>query len=335
MRDLVQDTAADIIAPMATSHPLRPAAVYSFSLALFFAPTAALAIGNCSFKPQPPVTLKNMGPCAFDPVSLSFAGDPAEQARCLLTPVKPVGRLGQPLTQLPEVLAVRVGQPAGLPDRDNLRRWLADRNLEDPLGASLVRKVAYARDNDPLSRPATYFVIHDTSSPNFGSLPWPRNIDADTKINNLNRYRCANDIERAHVFISRGGAVLLAHDFEVPWRATKFEMATNFDGALKGLFLHVELIQPRRRDPKYGRGNDFLAPTPGFSPAQYDALALIYVVASVRAGFWMVPAFHAVLDEGIQNKHDDPQNFELDAFASSLSRLLKMLDAPVLREASQ
>jgi aryl-alcohol dehydrogenase-like predicted oxidoreductase len=28
-------------------------------------------------------------------------------------------------------------------------------------------------------------------------------------------------------------------------RETKFEQAANFSGALKGLFLHVELIQPR------------------------------------------------------------------------------------------
>lgn len=306
---------------MAGSQRLR-LALCGLSIALVLAPTAARAIGNCSFKPPPPVTLKDMGPCAFDPERLSFAGDPEQQAKCLLNPVKPVGRLGPPLSELPEVLAARVGQPAGLPERANLRRWLAERNLDDPIGASLERTVAYARDNDSLSRPATYFVIHDTSSPNFGSLPWPRNIDADAKINNLNRYRCANDIERAHVFINRGGAILLAHDFEVPWRATKFEMATNFDGALKGLFLHVELIQPRRRDPKFGRRNDFLAPVPGFTPAQYDALALTYVVASVRAGFWMIPAFHAVLDEGIRNKHDDPQNFELAQFGQSLDALV-------------
>lgn len=309
-------------------------AACGFAFALLCAPTAASAIGNCYFKPTPPVTLKDMGPCDFDPESLSFAGDPVEQARCLLNPVQRIGQLGPPLERLPPALAERVGLPVGLPERAALRRWLTERDLEVPLGESLLRTVAYARDNDRLSRPATYFVIHDTSSPNFGNLPWPRSIDTDPKVNNLNRYRCANNIERAHVFINRSGAILLAHDFEVPWRATKFEMAMNFDGALKGLFLHVELIQPRRRDPKYGRRNDFLAPKPGFTPAQYDALALVYVVASVRAGFWLIPAFHAVLDEGIYNKHDDPQNFELDAFVRSLGRLLQALDAPVLREAA-
>jgi hypothetical protein len=75
----------------------------------------------------------------------------------------------------------------------------------------------------------------------------------------------------------------------------------------------------------YGRRNDFLAPDPGFTQAQYDALALVYAVASRRAGFWLIPAFHSVLDEGIRNKHDDPQNFQLDAFAQSLDNLVREL----------
>jgi hypothetical protein len=309
------------------------------ALVLGILPMAAAAQGNCSFKPQPPVTLKEtgkyLGLCQFDAVSLSYAGDPAEQAACLLNPVQPVGRLGPPLKELPRFLAERVGEPADLPGRARLLAWLAERGLSDPLGDSLPRAVAYARDGDLLSRPATYFVIHDTSSPNYGGLAWPRNIDEDAKLNNLNRYVCANDIERAHAFINRGGAILLAHDFSVPWRATKFEMATNFDGALKGLFLHVELVQPRRRHPRYGRGNDFLAPEPGFSRAQYDSLALVYLVASVRAGFWLIPAFHSVIDEGIRNKHDDPQNFVLADFAGSLAGLLDSLRKPALREAEK
>jgi hypothetical protein len=48
----------------------------------------------------------------------------------------------------------------------------------------------------------------------------------------------------------------------------------------------------------------------------------------------MIPAFHAVLDDGIRNKHDDPQNFELAAFAGSLDRLLAALNRATLREAA-
>jgi hypothetical protein len=285
----------------------------------------AVAAGKCFFKPVPPVTLKNMGRCAFDLEALAFGGTPAEQAKCLLNPVQPVGRLGPPLSELPAVLAGRIGGTVDLPSRETLRKWLAARDLDDPLGVSLTRAVSQARENERNQRPATYFVIHDTSTPNYGGLPWPRSLDTDPKINNLGRYRCSNDIERAHVFINRAGAIMLAHDFDMSWRATKFEMATNFGSALKGLFLHIELIQPRRRDPKFGRRNDYVAPQPGFTPAQYDALAVVYAVASVRAGFWMIPAFHAVLDEGIRNKHDDPQNFELDAFAGSFERLINEL----------
>ncbi len=310
-------------------------AIGALVVAAALTPSAGWALGNCSFKPSPPVTLKDTGLCNFDLERLSFAGDAVQQAKCLLNPVKPVGRLAPPLDELPAVLAGHVGGNSSLPEREKLRAWLTARGLDDPLGESVTRAVSYARDNDRLARPATYFVIHDTSAPNYGAQPWPRNLDDHPKINNLARYRCANDIERAHVFINRGGAILLAHDFEVPWRATKFEMATNFDGALKGLFLHVELVQPRRRHPKFGRGNDFLAPDPGFPPAQYDALAVIYVVASVRAGLWMIPAYHSVIDEGIRNKHDDPQNFSLDAFAASLSRLLASLNGPDTREAAK
>ncbi len=305
---------------------LRAAAFAVLSLAV--TSQQAFALGECKFKPSPPTTLpagETFGLCKFDLTRLSYAGDGAEQARCLLNPVQPVGRLGAPLGELPRVLGERVGRNAGLPERARLQAWLSARGLSDSLGSSLAHPVSFARDNDRSSRPATYFVIHDTSTPNYGSLPWPKNIDDDAKVNNLNRYRCSNEIERAHVFINRGGAMLLAHDFSVPWRATKFEMATNFDSALKGLFLHVELVQPRRRDPKFGRGNDFLAPEPGFSSAQYDALAVAYTVASVRAGRWLIPAFHSVIDEGIRNKHDDPQNFELARFTRSLDRLLSQL----------
>lgn len=303
-------------------------------LCLACAASAASAAGECRFKPSPPVTLKNMGPCDFDPVRLSFKGEPSDQARCLLRPVGKVGRIGATLAELPVVLAERVGQPLHLPDRGVLRDWLIASHQLEGLAGSLARLVSYARDNDLLSRSAAYFVIHDTSTPNYGRLPWPRNIDEDPKINNLDRYRCSNDIERAHVFINRAGAILLAHDFDVPWRATKFEMATNFGTELKGLFLHVELIQPRRRDPKFRGRNDFLAPEPGFTRAQYDALAVVYTVASVRAGYWLIPAFHSVIDDGIRDKHDDPQNFALGAFVDSLEQLLAALKVPARREAA-
>ena len=284
---------------------------------------AAEAAGKCSFAKRPPVVLKNpAGFCNFDAGTLTFAGTPAEQARCLLNPVQPVGRLGPALDELPDAISKRVGFDVDLPSQEVLLALLRERGVSNDLIATLADPVSHAHDNDPLSRSATYVVFHDTSTPNYRSQPWPISIDDDPKINNLARYECDNDIERAHVFINRQGNVLLAHDFTVPWRATKFEAAKNHGSALKGLFLHVELIQPRRALRGYGKRNDFLAPDPGFSQAQYDTLALVYIVASRRAGFWLIPAFHSVLDEGIRDKHDDPQNFRLDTFAASLDHLV-------------
>ena len=46
---------------------------------------------------------------------------------------------------------------------------------------------------------------------------------------------------KAHVVINRSGGMLLNHELEIPC-AYEFEQAANFSGALKGLFLHVELI---------------------------------------------------------------------------------------------
>jgi len=303
-------------------------AASTVALGFFFATSIAIAAqGDCSFPPRKPVTLKNMGPCEFDVNTLSFKGNPAEQAACLTTPVLKFGELAKERAELPAGFAKRVGRSLDLPNRGDLKTFLLFSGLGRELGETLERPIAHANDGDPLARSATYFVIHDTSAPNYLRRAFPDNIDTDRSINNLGRYYCANRIERAHIFINRMGAILLGHDLEVPWRATKFETATDFAQALKGLFLHNELIQPRRGVPGRGWLNDFQAPIPGYSQAQYERLALVYAVASLRAGFWLIPAFHAVLDEGIYDKHDDPQNFEFEKFATAIDELLKNLPA--------
>ena len=120
--------------------------------------------------------------------------------------------------------------------------------------------------------------------------------------------------------------MLSDHELSVPWRETKFERAVNFAGALKGLFLHVEMIQPRRSAGR--RRNDAQPPDPSFTTAQYDRLALLYVIASVRAGRWLVPAFHAAIDADIRNGHDDPLNFDVQSFANGLDGVMAALQAP-------
>ena len=111
-----------------------------------------------------------------------------------------------------------------------------------------------------------------------------------------------------------------------PWRETKFERAVNFAGGLKGLFIHVEMIQPRRSAGRWG--GDAQSPDPSFTTPQYDRLALIYTIASVRAGRWLVPAFHAAIDAHIRNGHDDPLNFNVQSFANSLDGLMQQLQGP-------
>ena len=134
-------------------------------------------------------------------------------------------------------------------------------------------------------------------------------------------------LEVSHCLLNRSGDMLLSHELEIPWRETKFEQAANFSGALKGLFLHVELIQPRRASGR-GRYNDAQSPDPPFTAAQYDRLALVYVIASVRAQRWLIPAYHAALDADIRNGHDDPLNFDPESFAESIEALVKKLQPP-------
>lgn len=220
----------------------RRLSAHCLAFAVSFAPAAAWSAGECHFPKRPPVTLKTMGPCNFDPETSSFAGNPAEQMRCLVTPVRTGGYLNERLEKLPPAFQDYVGHAKEMPGRDALRALLRERGLEDTFGPGLSDPVSHAHDNDPNARGATYFVIHDTSSPNFGGKPWPVDIDGDLKLNSLLRYACSNKIERAHTFINRSGEIFYPHDFSRAWRATKFETATNFVHALRGLFLHNELI---------------------------------------------------------------------------------------------
>jgi hypothetical protein len=297
-------------------------AALAIELATLLAPLDALATQCRPRRALPYVILKTMGPCSFDVETLSFAGDPLQQAACLIRPVNRWAHLGPPLAELPKVLADRVGRSTLLPDRAALATLIEDSGLDHQFADGLFAQVSRAHDGDPFSPAARYFVIHDTSGPKLGSFPL--DLDFNPKINNLARFRCSDSFELAHAVINRPGDVFYGHDFGVPWRSTKFERALFFGTALKGLFLHVEMIQPRRGGPGH-HANDIAAPNPGFTEAQYERLALLYVVASVRAGEWLIPAFHAVLDGDLRGGHDDPQNFDLAAFAHALEGILERL----------
>jgi hypothetical protein len=304
---------------------------------LFAAAVAGLALGLSApaalaheCKPghfRAPFFIKTMGRCVFDPASLSFQGEPAEQARCLMRGMDQSRNLGPPMEHLPAALADRVGSETGLPSREALSTYLSKLDLEWIFATYLWQPIARANDNDPNAPTARYFVIHDTSSPNFGHRSFPEEIDGRSRFNNLNSFKCSDGWGKAHVVINRAGDMLLNHELSIPWRETKFEQAANFSGALKGLFLHVELIQPRRAAPGHGH-NDAQSPNPPFTAAQYDRLALLYVIASVRSNRWLIPAYHAALDADIRNGHDDPLNFDPESFANSIAKVVDTLNAP-------
>lgn len=263
-----------------------------------------------------------IGRCAFDTETLEFAGTPIEQARCLLAPVAVAGKISDPPARLGQVLEARVGKPVRI-DREKLGSMLAGAGLGDMVG-TLGRPVSRADSGAAAAHSARYFVIHDISQ-KLSEPPFPSNDDP--KINRLG-YTYKDGTWVAHIFVNRLGQTRVGYDFEKPWRATKLESDKYGVGKrTRGLFLHVELNQPRLRDPAIAADNDRLAPSPGFTPAQYDRLALLYIVASSRAGRWIVPAYHAVVDAGVvAGGHDDPQNFDRGVFEAALLKRLSEVE---------
>ncbi len=251
--------------------------------------------------------------CPFDLADMSFTGDKASQTTCRLTTLRKYGKPAENL--VPPVYLLELQQK----DLNSIKQSLAAkyRNgilTKDQLGGDISADIS--KNMNGIT--ARYFVIHDTSTPNLGKADFPKDLDQNATINNLNRF--VSPDAKAHIFVNRTGKVYLGHDFFMPWRATKFELS-KLGVVSRGLFLHVELVQPRRTDPKGGSGNDALAPVPGFTDAQYDQLALLYLAASARAGEWLVPAFHAILDSNFADGHDDPQNFDLRRWERSLENL--------------
>ncbi|HWJ37995.1 MAG TPA: hypothetical protein VNR86_04460 [Sphingomicrobium sp.] len=249
--------------------------------------------------------------CAFDAQTFEFRGSPLEQARCLLRKVDPGGG-AEPAGDLPPTLARLIGRPA----RIDLTK----------LGAELRRKKIALPATTPVSetldhRRAIYFVIHDTSSPWIGNREFPHRFDKQPSFNEVSGFLGKDAVAR--LFNDRRGRVTIGHDLEVGWRATKLEKSLG--EAVRGRFLHVENVQPRREDPLGAPHNDRIAPDPGFTKAQYRTLALLYVLASARAGTWMIPGFHANIDRGIPEAHDDPQHFDLAAFDRELARWVARL----------
>ena len=249
-----------------------------------------------------------------------------DEARCLLRKVQMDRKLGPSLTNLPTPLDSLVGK-TNVIDKVVLDRYLTENNIEPVrLGGPLETSITMAR----------YFVIHDTSWPNYERADFPKNEVLNGNDWSRGRLERLKSGEKTHVWVDRVGESITSTDYArmTPKSAVKLE---DRYPNLKGLFLHTELIQPRRchpdrpvccyRDRKGERHcSDPISPTPGFSDAQYDRLALLYVAASSRRGVWLVPAFHGVVDDEFGNgAHDDPQNFDLEVWATHLADLINKL----------
>ena len=263
-----------------------------------------------------PASAELIGGCQFDRDTLTFAGSPAEQAACLLRKVELMGKKSpQPL---PAVIA-RLMEHGGAPSA--AQKAAAVAAFPEP-----YRAYALGYQDKPTSQteagvPLLYFVIHDTSEPFMGTEKFPHQLNNDAKVNSFNSYLAVEPV--AHIFLNRQGQIWAAHDFSVPWRATKLESRV-IGAPARGRFVHIETVQPRRFLPGASNRGQTYGPKPGFTPAQYRMLAALYVYASARAGHWLIPAFHSTVDDGIPDAHDDPQNFELGKFARELEKLLSV-----------
>jgi hypothetical protein len=293
---------------------------------IFFlvAPPRAGAKGNvCALLAGTSNAQARSGLCGFNAAQRAFAGSPAEQAKCLLrTPT--VARTALRRADVPAKLLALVGTSTQ-PTLAEVRNYLASRHIEEAdVGGPISSSIS-----------ADYFVIHDTSAPNCSEgkeCPvlgeFPANINsADWSENQtFNHHKPLAPAEgrAAHVMINRVGNSITEVDLKDHLSHVKFDFCAEKESKNK-LFVGVENIQPRKGKPaipKEGtKPNDFIAPTPGFSDAQYERLALIYVIASARRGHWLVPAYHAVLDWYFTDGHDDPQNFELSHFSDDVSAI--------------
>jgi hypothetical protein len=262
-------------------------------------------------------------PCKLDEKTLQFIGKPIEQVRCLLRPNKIGGVLGEELKKLPKPFEKLIGEKVKV-KKDRLRKYLqTNKTDEKTLGGSLDEPLSTAKLPNGETIQAIYFLLHDTSTPNYEGKPFPLDINESTwRFNKLETW-LKNPV--AHIFVNRLGESITTTPFNQPvakgW-GTKF--ARDFLKVdAKGLQIHIELVQPRKFSPNFPKGNDAISPEIGFTDKQYERLALLYLCASLRRGTWLIPAYHSAIDAGIKDAHDDPQNFDLDKFGKKLEEIIK------------
>lgn len=258
--------------------------------------------------------------CIWDQATASYQGSAVAQARCLLRPVAKGGVVADTEARLPAGLAARIGQPVSV-SRSAFRRYLTTQGIEEAsLGGGLDEPLS-ATEGEP-AHPALYFVIHDTSNILCTRDDFPDGSDAPDAA--WNQAALWQSSAQAHLFLTRDGAAYSpqGRTFSTPWRATKHEMSIGI--STRGRFLHIENVQLRRPELQNDApltnaegncANDRIAQSPGFTSGQMHRLGLTYIAASLRAGHWLIPAYHAVIDAPYPGGHDDPQNFDLRSWS--------------------
>ncbi len=265
-----------------------------------------------------PALAEEIGECRFDRDTLTFAGSPLEQATCLLRKVD-LGAVRKP-QPLPPVI-VRLMREGGAPSVAQKEAAIAA--FPQPYRAYAIQHADAAVSQTEEGLLLLYFVIHDTSTPFYANDPFPKRLNADWKVNDFAPYMDETFAKApvAHIFLNRVGQIWAGHEFAEPWRATKLESRVVGSRA-RGRFVHIETVQPRRFLPGATNRGQTYGPKPGFTREQYRMLAALYVYVSARAGRWLIPAQHNTVDSTIPDAHDDPQNFDLQAFGRELEKLV-------------
>jgi len=290
--------------------------------------SVAWAAEKCSLNTRFSEQQGRAGLCKFDAQKKSFEGTPVQQASCLTREVKPGADIGD--ETITSFLKDIVGKPA--PTVQAVQTLLAAQNIKvADIGGPIQKPIA-----------ANYFIIHDTSTPNCstpgrvrgcevqGEFPTNRD-DPSWRFNvDFGGHPKPYPDRAAHVMTNRVGSSITEVDFADSIATTKFETCVD-KTAKVNLFVGAENIQPRigvPKIPKPGKKvDDSDAPTPGFTAKQYERLAMLYLVASARRGQWLIPAFHAVIDNFYTDGHDDPQHFEMAEFSAVLQKHTQAIDA--------
>lgn len=249
--------------------------------------------------------------CYWNSATMLFNGDPVEQAICLTPELSECGVPVKPSEALPPTLEELVGHTMEF-SRELVEWYFTERGIrESELGGSLALRVSLVR-----GEPATFFVIHDTNGPDFGTRLFPPDISISKRINNLRQFG-----RRWHVIIGREGQSETLIDFFTPLRSTQFEVK-KVGTRSKGRFLHVGLLQPVRTAP-----DGAVTPSPPFTAAQYERLAQVYLAASRRAGRWLIPVYAAALNRKGREAVilGGPKGFNMTTWANAVRKVYRTL----------